>query len=76
MQKPVSDDLIAIAGAVIQLQERREEADYDLETDISFESAKACWVLAMGTFNCWEQVQTDPNTLVSLILTDRSNRRG
>ncbi len=79
LANPVSRDLVAVAFAFVELQDARLAADYDLENDPAVPFANTCLTLCQIAFERWPAIQADPNThafLVSLILADRSNRRG
>jgi hypothetical protein len=68
---PVPSDLEVVANAVIELQEARHEADYNVGARFSRLETKNLIGQAKAAFEAWKRVRTDPiahNFLAALLL--------
>ena len=74
---PVPPDLQVVANAVIDLQEARHEADYNVGQRFSRFEANNLIAQATAAFQAWQRVRTNPiarNYLAALLLWKQWNR--
>ena len=74
---PVPPDLEIVANAVIELQEARHEADYNVDQRFSRVEVNNLITQAAAAFQAWQRVRTNPiahNYLAALMLWKNWNR--
>lgn len=74
---PVPPDLEIVANAVIDLQEARHEADYNVDQRFSRSEASDVIAQAAAAFQAWQRVRNHPaarNYLAALLLWKQWNR--
>jgi uncharacterized protein (UPF0332 family) len=77
LQGPIEPDLKAVAQAFVFLQRARHEADYDVGTTFNRVDTLQNIERARAAFRSWQQVRSNPNSLIFLAaLLLQKNWRG